>query len=75
MTAQSRLGSFLLTLLAIAVLTVLFYLPVWVVVGLILYPHTHPDFWDWAIPEHILPVSGLISTIIALSTKWIFSRR
>ena len=60
---------------AIIALTVLLYIPVWLAVGTWLYPHTHPDYWVWAGPSHILPISAVIASLIVALTHWIKNHR
>jgi hypothetical protein len=61
-------------LLLVFVLTFALYLPIWFAIGAWLYPHAHPDYWVWATPRHILPISGLISLGIVSLATWAWKR-
>ena len=69
MIQAGRLFDIVGWLLFVIVLTFALYLPIWLATGMWLYPHTHPDYWVWTTPEHIFPISGLISLgIVGLAT-------
>lgn len=61
--------------LTVIVLTVIFYLPVWFVIGAYLYPQTHPDYWHWATPNHVIPISALLALTFVSGLHWILRRR
>lgn len=61
--------------LAVIALTVIFYLPVWFVIGACLYPHLHPDYWHWATPDHVIPIAALLALTVASGLNWILRRR
>ena len=56
-----------------SLLTLLFYLPFWLAVGMVFYPHIHPDFWQG--PATLLPIllsplaASLLVTLIARKTR------
>lgn len=57
-----------------AVLTFVLYLPIWLALGSWLYPATHPDYWTFATPDHIIPIAAVLASILVLLTRWFVSR-
>ena len=74
MKEPGRIESTIGWLLVAAVLTFVLYLPVWFAVGWWLYPNLHPDYWAWATPDHIFPISGALSAGLVLSFIWAWKR-
>ncbi|HEY6816745.1 MAG TPA: hypothetical protein VI168_14490 [Croceibacterium sp.] len=71
MSKPARAGRIIGWIAVGTVLTAVFYLPVWFVVGAMLYGGTHPDYWSWATPDHIIPIAAVLSSVLLLLGRWL----
>ena len=74
MSVIKRLESAMGWLLLGVFLTFVLYLPTWLAVGTWLYGGTHPDYWSFATPQHILPIAGVLSSVVVLVIHRAFNR-
>jgi len=52
-----------LFLMSTAGLSILLYVPCWILVGAVFYPHTHPDYWG---PNSVVLTVALTISVSAM---------
>ncbi|MFM6832158.1 MAG: hypothetical protein ACKOVA_17725 [Novosphingobium sp.] len=58
-----------------SVLTLVLYLPVWLIFGHFFYHGIHPDYWVYATPAYVFPVAALVSAALLYLGKLVFLRK